>query len=78
MCFPGKKLNEDEAMMYRHGDEYGDGVPWAANGTGSLYHMVDGLGPFWIIPETILKIFMKPQILIYFSVNSTFNSTAKK
>jgi len=38
----GKALNEDEEMMHSHGEQYGDGVPWAEKGQGSVFHVMDG------------------------------------
>ena len=62
---PGIKLNEDEDMMYRHGEEFGDGLPKAEKGEGSQYDMLDS------IPVEILNKPKLPKLLIYFSVNYT-------
>ena len=55
-------------MMYRHGEEYGDGVANAEKGKGSQYDMVDSFGPLWCVADKILDK-LKPQIIVYFSVN---------
>ena len=58
-------------MMYKHMAQYGDGVPSAVKGEGSEYDMVDSFGPLWCVADKLLHK-LKPQILVYFSVNYIF------
>ena len=49
-------------MMYKHGKEYGSGVPWAERGEGRYYFLVEkGLLP--------VEFDIPPYILVYFKVN---------
>ena len=32
-------MNEDECMMFKHAEEYGDGVDWAEKGQGFFYRL---------------------------------------
>merc|ERR1719412_1224543 len=41
----GEKLNEDEEMMHKYGEQYADGVEWAEQGQGSIYYLMDGMIP---------------------------------
>ena len=59
-------------MMYRHAEQYGDGVYHAEKGEGCQYDsMVDGCGPLWGVADKLLDK-LKTQILVYFSVNYIF------
>ena len=49
----GKQLNEDQEMMHRHGEEYGDGVVWAEEGSGSFYHLMDGNVPVSVLDRPL-------------------------
>ena len=39
--FESGPLNEDQEMMYRHGEQYGDGVPRAEAGEGRYYFLAE-------------------------------------
>jgi len=63
----GIPLNEDEDMMYRHGEQYGDGVDHAERGEGCQYDMVDSFGPLWRVADKIFEEAVNPQLIVYFS-----------
>ena len=41
LFFKSGPLNEDQEMMYRHGEQYGDGVPRAEAGEGRYYFLAE-------------------------------------
>ena len=56
-------MNEDEEMMYKHCEEYGDGVPWAESGQGRYYFLAEkGVMP--------VDVHFPPAILVYFKVSN--------
>ena len=59
----GRQLNEDEEMMHRHGEEYGDGVVWAEEGSGSFFHLMEGN-----VPASILNRPQNSSITVYVKV----------
>ena len=61
--------------MYRHGEEFGDGISWAENGKGSQYHLTEIFGPFWRIPATLYEKLMTSQLVVFVSVYYIFNTT---
>jgi len=68
----GKELNEDEKMMHMHGEQYGDGVPWAEEGKGSVFFMMDGE-----IPVNMTKSAPFSPILVYVKWDNV-NGSAEK
>ena len=49
-------------MMHMHGEQYGDGVPWAEEGQGSVFFLMDGNIPVSIMkgaPYTPIVVFVK-------------------
>ena len=62
--FKGIKLNEDEEMMYRHGMEYGDGIPCAEEDEGNIYYLFGGR-----IPPCMQRLNVSP-IVVGFTVSS--------
>ena len=54
---PGRLQPQDELNSandaYLHGEEYGDGVPWAEEGQGSFYYLLDGAVPASIMDRPL-------------------------
>ena len=49
-------------MMYKHGEEYGDGVLWAEEGHGSRSFLLGGRVPLALLEKQI------PPIIVYVTV----------
>ena len=61
-------------MMYRYGEQYGDGVIHAEKGEGSLYDMVDCCG-LWCVLDKFFerRVGSKTVLVVYFSVSYILN-----
>ena len=55
-------------MMYKHGEEYGDGVLWAEEGHGSRSFLLGGRVPLALLEKQIppIIVYVTVQGLIYF------------
>ena len=70
---PGIKLNADEEMMYRHPEQYGEGVMNDDKGDGSEWGMLDCCGLFCLLDKQFKKT-NHSRLVVYFSVNYTFDN----
>ena len=72
LSLTGEKLNEDEEMMHKYGEQYADGIEWSEKGQGSLYYLLDGRIP--PIPAELNV----AQLIVYINVIFVFTLFSDK